>query len=154
MSLPAARPAAPAPIRHTSASNCPSAAWVGGWSSCVAVVIGVFPAADRLAVEKALPGSPVKSVVESDEKGLDELKRALGEAMGKFNPDRTVLPVPDKAFGGVAQRSTNLVGRHLRPARGHIEAAVVGEAGKCGGTKVEGRRGAAGADIIHHGHAP
>ena len=70
-----------------------------------AVVIGVFPAADRLAVEQALPGSPVKSVVESDEKGLDELRRALGEAMGKFNPDRTVLPVPDKDFGGATGRT-------------------------------------------------
>ena len=65
-----------------------------------AVIIGVHPAAQRIVVEQALPGSPVKSVVESDEKGVDELKRALGEAMGKFNPDRTVLPVPDKAFGG------------------------------------------------------
>ena len=70
-----------------------------------AVVIGVHPADQRLAVEQALPGSPVKSVVESDEKGIDELERALGEAMGKFNPDRTVLPVPDKAFGGALGRT-------------------------------------------------
>ncbi|MCU0280132.1 MAG: sulfatase-like hydrolase/transferase, partial [Candidatus Nanopelagicales bacterium] len=70
-----------------------------------AVVIGVFPAEQRLEVERALPGSALKSVVESDEKGIDELKRALGEAMGKFAPDRTVLPIPDRAFGGVAGRS-------------------------------------------------
>ncbi len=70
-----------------------------------AVVIGVFPAEQRLTVEQALPGSPVKSVVESDETGLDELKRALGEAMGKFSPDRTVLPIPDRPFGGVAGRT-------------------------------------------------
>ncbi len=70
-----------------------------------AVMIGVFPAAQRLAVQQALPGSPVKSVVESDEKGIDELTRALGEAMGKFNPDRTVLPIPDRAFGGVTGRT-------------------------------------------------
>ena len=67
-----------------------------------AVIIGVFPAEQRLAVEQSLPGSPLKSVVESDEKGIEELQRALGEAMGKFNPDRTVLPVRDKAFAGVA----------------------------------------------------
>ncbi|MCU0279638.1 MAG: arylsulfatase, partial [Candidatus Nanopelagicales bacterium] len=46
-----------------------------------------------------------KSVVESDEDSLKELKSALGEAMGKFNPDRTVLPVPDRQFGGVAGRT-------------------------------------------------
>ena len=38
-------------------------------------------------------GSPLKSVVESDQDGIDELKDALAEAMGKFNPDRTVLPI-------------------------------------------------------------
>ena len=41
-------------------------------------------------------------MVESDEGGIDELTRALGEAMGKFNPDRTVLPIKEKAFSGVA----------------------------------------------------
>ena len=46
-----------------------------------AVVIGVHPAAQRLAVEQAMPSAVAKSVVESDEKGIDELKRALGEAM-------------------------------------------------------------------------
>lgn len=70
-----------------------------------AVVIGVFPAEQRLAVEMSLPGSPVKSVVESDDEGIDELKRALGEAMGKFNPDRSVLPIPDRPFGGAQGRS-------------------------------------------------
>ena len=71
----------------------------------MAVVIGVFPAEQRLMIEQSLPGSLVKSFVESDEKGIDELKRALGEAMGKFAPDRTVLPIPDRAFGGVVGRS-------------------------------------------------
>jgi arylsulfatase len=65
-----------------------------------AAIIGVFPAADRLAVEQSLPGAPLKSVVESDEGGIDELKAKLTEAMGKFSPDRSVLPVPDRAFGG------------------------------------------------------
>ncbi len=66
-----------------------------------AVVIGIFPASQRLAAEQALPGAPLKSVVESDDDSIGELKAALGEAMGKFNPDRTVLPVPDRQFGGV-----------------------------------------------------
>ncbi|WP_107771479.1 arylsulfatase [Nocardioides sediminis] len=70
-----------------------------------AVVIGVFPAESRLEVERALPGSPVKSVVESDERGIDELKAKLAEAMGKFNPDRSVLPVPDRHFSGVGGRT-------------------------------------------------
>ena len=73
--------------------------------SGTAVIIGVFPADARLAVERALPGAPLKSVVESDERGIDELKSKLAEAMGKFNPDRTVLPVPDKPFSGVVGRT-------------------------------------------------
>lgn len=70
--------------------------------SGTAVVIGVFPAQARLAVERALPGAPLKSVVESDERGIDELKEKLADAMGKFSPDRSVLPLPDKPFSGVA----------------------------------------------------
>lgn len=70
-----------------------------------AVIIGVFPAESRLDVERALPGSPIKSVVESDERGIDELKAKLAEAMGKFNPDRRILPVPDRAFSGVGGRT-------------------------------------------------
>ena len=70
-----------------------------------AVFIGVFPAEHRLTVEQTLAGSPAKSIVESDESGLKELESALGEAMGKFNPDRTVLPMPDRAFGGTAGRT-------------------------------------------------
>ena len=74
------------------------------------MIIGVFPAEQRLVVEQALPGSPLKSVVESDEKGIDELKRALGEAMGKFAPDRTVLPIREKPFSGVAGVDDRRVG--------------------------------------------
>ncbi|HQR79266.1 MAG TPA: sulfatase-like hydrolase/transferase [Actinomycetota bacterium] len=70
-----------------------------------AVIIGIFPADQRLAVERALPGALLKSVVESDEDSLSELKSALAEAMGKFNPDRTVLPIPDRQFGGVMGRT-------------------------------------------------
>ncbi len=68
-------------------------------------IITVFDDTQRLAVEQALPGSPAKSVVESDAKGLRALKDSLAEAMGKFSPDRTVLPIPDRGFGGVAGRT-------------------------------------------------
>ena len=70
-----------------------------------AVIIGVFPADARLAVERALPGALLKSVVESDEGGIDDLQAVLGEAMGKFHPDRRVLPIPDRSFGGVSGRT-------------------------------------------------
>src|SRR5439155_25042639 len=65
----------------------------------------MFPDEHRLAIEQALPGSPVKSVVQSDEKGVKALKDALPEAMGKFAPDRTVLPIPDRSFGGTMGRT-------------------------------------------------
>ncbi|SES46013.1 arylsulfatase [Pedococcus cremeus] len=70
-----------------------------------AAIIGVFPAESRLDVERVLPGSPLKSVVESDERGIEELKAKLAEAMGNFNPDRSVLPVPDRGFSGVGGRT-------------------------------------------------
>ncbi|MEZ5116425.1 MAG: arylsulfatase [Candidatus Nanopelagicales bacterium] len=70
-----------------------------------ALVLGVFAADDRLAAEQALAGSPAKSVAEMDSRGLSDLKEALAEAMGKFVPDRTVLPIPDRAFGGTAGRT-------------------------------------------------
>jgi arylsulfatase len=70
-----------------------------------AAVIGVFDQQDRLAVEQALPGSPAKSVVSTDKKGLKELQGSLSEAMGKFSPDRTVLPIPDRSFGGTIGRT-------------------------------------------------
>ena len=59
------------------------------------MIIGVFHEEDRLVVERAIRYA-AKSVVASDEKGVRGLKHALGEAVGKFNPDRTVLPVPDR----------------------------------------------------------
>jgi arylsulfatase A-like enzyme/uncharacterized membrane protein len=68
-------------------------------------IIAVFGDDQRLAVEQALPGALAKSVVESEKKGIKALKDGLAEAMGKFVPDRTVLPIPDKAFGGVAGRT-------------------------------------------------
>ncbi len=70
-----------------------------------AAIIAMFDADERLAVEQALPGSPAKSVVETDKKGSTALKDSLAEAMGKFNQDRSALPIPDRTFGGVAGRT-------------------------------------------------
>jgi arylsulfatase len=56
-------------------------------------IIAVFNDEQRLGVEQALSGALVRSVVQSDEKGMKALKDSLGEAMGKFAPDRTVLPI-------------------------------------------------------------
>ena len=70
-----------------------------------AVVIAVLPQSSRLAAEQALPGSPAKSVVEMGGSDLKDLKSSLAAAMGKFSPDRTVLPMPDRAFGGTAGRT-------------------------------------------------
>src|SRR5262245_12987133 len=65
-------------------------------------IIAVFAEGERLGVEQALGGSLAKSVVETDEKGTAALQGSLAEAMGKFSPDRTVLPIPDRNFGGTA----------------------------------------------------
>jgi arylsulfatase A-like enzyme/uncharacterized membrane protein len=70
-----------------------------------AVVIAVVDGDDRLAAEQALAGSPAKSVAPMAKKGLGELKAALAEAAGKFSPDRTVLPIPDRNFGGTMGRT-------------------------------------------------
>jgi len=70
-----------------------------------AVVIAVVDDDDRLAAEQALAGSLAKSVAPMSKKGLGELKAALAEAAGKFSPDRTVLPIPDRSFGGTMGRT-------------------------------------------------
>jgi arylsulfatase A-like enzyme/uncharacterized membrane protein len=69
------------------------------------VIIAVSPPSSRLAVEQALAGSPAKSVAEIDKPTLRGLEGALAEAMGKFNPDRTRLPVADRPFGGTMGRT-------------------------------------------------
>ena len=69
-------------------------------------VIAVFDGEQRLGVERALGGALMRSVVQSDKEGVRALQDGLAEAMGKFNPDRTVLPIPDRNFGGT-------MGRHL-----------------------------------------
>ncbi len=69
-------------------------------------IIAVIRSEDRLAIEQAMPGTPAKSVVQTDEGGLlRPLKDSLAEAMHKFSPDRSRLPIPDRAFGGTAGRT-------------------------------------------------
>ena len=68
-------------------------------------IIAIFDDEQRLAVEQALPGALAKSVVQSDKKGMKALQDGLAEAMGKFVQDRTVLPIPDRTFGGVMGRT-------------------------------------------------
>ncbi len=70
-------------------------------------IIAVFDDAQRLAVEQALPGALLRSLVLSDKSGVSALKDSLAEAMGKFEPDRTVLPIPDRTFGGTAGRTVD-----------------------------------------------
>ena len=69
------------------------------------VIIAVLPPESRLAVEQALARSPMKSVVELEHSTLRGMEAALAEAMGKFNPDRTRLPLPDRDFGGTMGRT-------------------------------------------------
>jgi arylsulfatase len=70
-----------------------------------AVVVAIVDDDDRLAAERALADTPAKSVVSMEGSGVTELKSALAAAAGKFNPDRTVLPIPDRVFGGTAGRT-------------------------------------------------
>jgi arylsulfatase A-like enzyme/uncharacterized membrane protein len=68
-----------------------------------AAVIAIVDAEDRLAAERALDDTPARSVAPME--GLRDLKDSLTEAAGKFNPDRTVLPIPDRTFGGTIGRT-------------------------------------------------
>jgi arylsulfatase len=70
-----------------------------------AVIIAMVDEEDRLAAEQALGGSLAKSVVPMAKEGVQGLKAALAEAAGKFSPDRTVLPIPDRNFGGTRGRT-------------------------------------------------
>jgi arylsulfatase A-like enzyme/uncharacterized membrane protein len=60
---------------------------------------------DDLPVAESVITTPAKSVVQMDKKGVRGLKESLAAAAQKFVPDRTVLPIPDKTFGGVAGRT-------------------------------------------------
>ncbi|MGZ4274534.1 MAG: sulfatase-like hydrolase/transferase, partial [Solirubrobacteraceae bacterium] len=68
-------------------------------------IIAIFDDDQRLGVEQALTGTLLRSVVQSDKAGVRALRDSLAEAMGKFSPDRTVLPIPDRAFGGTIGRT-------------------------------------------------
>jgi arylsulfatase len=70
-----------------------------------AAILTIVREEDRLTAEQALADSPAKSVAVMDESGASGLKAALNEARGKFNPDRTVLPIKDKTFGGAIART-------------------------------------------------
>jgi len=68
-------------------------------------IIAAFDDGQRLAFEQAVPGALAKSIVQTDKKGVKALQDGLAEAMGKFVPDRTVLPIPDRNYGGTIGRT-------------------------------------------------
>ncbi|MCB0202104.1 MAG: sulfatase-like hydrolase/transferase, partial [Anaerolineae bacterium] len=68
----------------------------------MAAILVVAPETDRLAVQQAMAGSLARSIAPIDNKGLTD---ALVEAVQKFVPDRTVLPIPDRTFGGTMGRT-------------------------------------------------
>ena len=68
-------------------------------------IIAVFDGEHRLAVEQTLGQAMLLSIVVTDESGISALKSSLAEAFGKFDPDRTVLPIPDRQFGGAIGRT-------------------------------------------------
>ncbi|CAM2922706.1 arylsulfatase [Mycobacterium intermedium] len=69
------------------------------------LIIAVTPAPARLAVQQTLAGSPMKSVAELSHTNLRSFTSALEQAMGKFNPDRTKLPIAQRSFGGTIGRT-------------------------------------------------
>lgn len=70
-----------------------------------AAILTIIDENDKFRVETALSDSPAKSVATMSKKGIKGLKEALAEAGGKFNPDRTILPIPDRKFGGTMGRT-------------------------------------------------
>jgi arylsulfatase A-like enzyme/uncharacterized membrane protein len=69
-------------------------------------IIAVFDDDQRLAIQQALPKARAMSAVDAGGRGLiRDLKASLAEAMGKFQPDRTKLPIPDPEFGGTIGRT-------------------------------------------------
>ena len=86
----------------TWAARAWAEAW-GWWSAC-----SPHPCSPRSswAGVGRLVGKFANIRVDSGlETGMGELKTALAEAAGKFNPNRTVLPIPDRNFGGTMGRS-------------------------------------------------
>jgi len=70
-----------------------------------AAILAIVEEDDQLVAQQAMADSQAKSVAVIDKKGKDGLKDALAEAGGKFKPDRTVLPIPDRKFGGAIART-------------------------------------------------
>ena len=70
-----------------------------------AAIIVMVDEDQQHGVERVLGGALARSVVTTDKKGDAALKDSLAEAMGKFSPDRTVLPIPDRNFGGSLGRT-------------------------------------------------
>ncbi|MCO5197059.1 MAG: arylsulfatase [Anaerolineae bacterium] len=70
-----------------------------------AVVLAIVEEEYLLSAQQALDDSLAKSLAAMDEGGAKGLKAALNEARGKFNPDRTILPIPDRKFGGAIART-------------------------------------------------
>jgi arylsulfatase len=70
-----------------------------------AAILALVADDDLLAAERALAGSRALSRVEMTGSSLGDLRSALDQAAGKFDPDRTVLPLRDPAFSGVAGRT-------------------------------------------------
>ena len=70
-----------------------------------AMIIAIVDEEHRLEAERALDGTPARSLVTMDGAGLSDLKASLAEAAGKFDQDRSALPIPDRAFGGTAGRT-------------------------------------------------
>ena len=66
-----------------------------------AAILAMFEEDQALAVQQVLGGALARSVVQTEKSGTAALKDSLAEAMGKFSQDRTVLPIPDRTFGGV-----------------------------------------------------
>ena len=108
-----------------------------------AAVIVVLPQSSRLTAEQALPGSPAKSVVEMDSSSLNDLKASLAQAMGKFSPDRTVLPIPDRAFGGTAGRTLTRISAQLVRGKGSADFVAQGAVSPPGHGGVVGECGCA-----------
>ena len=69
-----------------------------------AAIIAMVDEDDLLEAERAIH-TPAMSTVKMGKKGVRGLKDSLAEAAQKFVPDRSVLPIPDKQFSGVAGRT-------------------------------------------------
>jgi arylsulfatase A-like enzyme/uncharacterized membrane protein len=69
-----------------------------------AAIITIVDEDDLAAAERVIT-SPAKSVVPSKKSAVRGLKDELTQAAGKFNQDRSVLPIPDRTFGGVMGRT-------------------------------------------------